>query len=85
MADSGIMSLKQIEQNVAALSEVELKEFSAWFEKYLAETWDRQMEKDAENGNLNRLVENLGIDLANDATQPLEAGFRQRNPAWGSR
>lgn len=78
------MSLKQIEQNVAALSEAELKEFSAWFENYLAEAWDRQMEKDAENGNLDRLVENLGIDLAKDVTEPLEAGFRQRNPAWGS-
>ncbi|GEP43643.1 hypothetical protein [Brevifollis gellanilyticus] len=67
------MTLQQIKQEIAALDDEELKEFSAWLESHLAEVWDRQIEKDANNGTLDRLVHNLGIDLADE-----------RNPRTGS-
>ena len=42
--------VEQIEKSVAALAPEELKAFTAWFEEFQAELWDRQMEADFERG-----------------------------------
>jgi hypothetical protein len=75
------MSLKQLESEVAGLTAAELREFSAWFEQFIADSWDRQIEEDAANGNLDRLVKNLGINLQEDATQPLQTGLDRATPS----
>ena len=49
--------LEQLEKQIAELDESEIKAFRAWFERYDAEIWDRQIESDAKSGKLNRLAE----------------------------
>lgn len=41
------MSIQDIETAVSQLSKEELARFSQWFEGYLADQWDRQIEADA--------------------------------------
>lgn len=71
------MSLKQLESHVAGLTPEELREFSAWFEQFIADTWDKQIEADSLNGNLDQLVKNLGINLDEDETESLRSGLDQ--------
>ena len=40
------MSVQDIETAVARLSKEELTQFSQWFEEYVADEWDRQIEAD---------------------------------------
>ena len=40
------MSVQDIETAVARLSKEELTQFSKWFEEYVADEWDRQIEAD---------------------------------------
>jgi hypothetical protein len=40
------MSLGELENAVTKLPASELSTFARWFEEYLAETWDRQIEED---------------------------------------
>lgn len=49
-------SVEEIEKVVAKLSPKELAEFRAWFAEYDAELWDRQLEKDASEGKLDRFA-----------------------------
>ena len=49
--------LEQLEKQIAELDESEIRAFRAWFERYDAEIWDRQIESDAKSGKLNRLAE----------------------------
>jgi hypothetical protein len=69
------MSLLELENKVSQLPQHELRAFQQWFENYLADQWDRQIEQDAASGKLDRLVERLGIDLDNDATTPMASGW----------
>jgi len=54
---------QEIEQAVAQLPEPELERFRSWFEEFDAEAWDRQFEKDAQSGKLDRLAEEALRDL----------------------
>jgi len=49
--------LEQLEQQIAELDASELKALRAWFERYDAEVWDRQIESDAKSGRLGRLID----------------------------
>jgi len=40
------MSVQEIKSAVAGLSGEELSSFSEWFEEFIAEQWDRQIEAD---------------------------------------
>ena len=44
------MSVQELETAVTHLSREELTTFSQWFEEYLADEWDRQMEADIRAG-----------------------------------
>ena len=50
------MSIQEIETAVERLSADELSLFSQWFEEYVADQWDRQIEKDAAAGRLNDAI-----------------------------
>jgi len=54
---------QEIEQAVAQLPEPELERFRSWFEEFDAGAWDRQFEKDAQSGKLDRLAEEALRDL----------------------
>ena len=60
------MSVQELETAVRQLSRPELSEFARWFEKYLADEWDRQIEADAAAGKLDA--------LADEALREYEAG-----------
>jgi hypothetical protein len=49
--------VEQLEQQIVELDASELRTLRAWFERYDAEVWDRQIESDAKNGKLDRLTE----------------------------
>ena len=40
------MSVQDLETAVTRLSKEELTQFSKWFEEYVADEWDRQIEAD---------------------------------------
>ena len=40
------MSVQDLESAVTRLSQEELARFSQWFEEYVADQWDRQIEAD---------------------------------------
>ena len=46
------MSIEQLESAVSGLAPAELARFSQWFEGFMAEQWDRQIEQDMAAGRL---------------------------------
>ena len=61
-----MMLVQQIKEEVAELSEVQLKEFRSWFEEFDASEWDKQFEKDVTSGKLD--------DIANRAVSDFKKG-----------
>ena len=49
-------SLQQIETEVAALPEPELRQFRSWFDEFDAQNWDRTLKTDINNGKLDSLA-----------------------------
>lgn len=60
------MTVEQLEQAVKSLSSEELHSFSEWFEDFLADRWDAQIEQDIAAGKLD--------DAAAKADEDFEAG-----------
>jgi hypothetical protein len=50
------MSVQDIESEVTALSKQDLAAFTQWFEDFIAEAWDKQMEADVAAGRLDHLA-----------------------------
>ncbi len=50
-------TVQEIQQAVSRLSREDLTHFREWFERYDAEIWDQQFEKDAQSGKLDRFAE----------------------------
>lgn len=62
--------VEQLEQRIAELDPSELKELRAWFERYDADAWDRQIENDSQSGRLRRLIDQaLADDRAGKSTE----------------
>jgi hypothetical protein len=63
--------IERIEQDVQALSPDELAEFRAWFLEYDWAAWDRQLERDVQNGKLDDLAAKALRDHAAGKTTSL--------------
>lgn len=63
--------LEQIEKSVEALSDEEMKAFTAWFEELRWQRWDRQIEEDSKAGRLDKLAEEALADFRAGRTTPL--------------
>jgi hypothetical protein len=50
------VSIQEIESAVAGLSPAELGVFAQWFENFVADEWDKQIEADARSGKLDHLA-----------------------------
>ena len=61
------MSVRDIAENVSRLSETDLVAFRKWFEEFVADQWDRQIEADALAGKLDA--------AARRADEQFEAGL----------
>ena len=65
------MSVAQLESAVKQLPKAELESFAQWFEEYLDEEWDRQIEADAKAGKLNAAIQRADEDFAAGRCTPL--------------
>jgi hypothetical protein len=59
-------TIDKLEKAISELPPDELTKFTAWFEEFLADQWDRQIEADAAAGKLDH--------LAKEANEDFEAG-----------
>ncbi len=50
-------NVNEVVKAVEQLPKDQLKQFREWFQKFDAEAWDEQIEKDAKNGKLDALAQ----------------------------
>jgi hypothetical protein len=65
------MSLQELEKAVAGLSPGDLDAFSQWFEEFLADAWDRQVDADAQAGRLDAAIKQADDDFEAGRCTPL--------------
>ncbi len=65
------MSLQELESAVSQLSGDELAAFARWFEEYLADAWDRQIEADIQAGRLDEAGGRADADFEAGRCEPL--------------
>jgi hypothetical protein len=63
--------LEQIEKSIEALTDEEMKAFAAWFDALRWERWDRQIERDGESGELDRVLDLVRDEIAQGKSSPL--------------
>lgn len=63
--------VEQLEQKIQNLPEEDLVKFRAWFAEFDAKTWDRQIERDVNEGKLDALADKALRDHASGKTRPL--------------
>jgi hypothetical protein len=62
--------VEQLEQRITELNAAELKELRQWFDRYEADLWDREIEKDSKSGKLRRLIDQaISDDRAGHSTE----------------
>ena len=54
------MSVEELESVVSSLPSAELARFSEWFEAFIADQWDRQIEQDMQTGRLDKVLKRAG-------------------------
>jgi hypothetical protein len=62
--------LKDLEREIAALSDDELSEFRRWYADFDARVWDRQLETDVREGALDQLAEEALADHRAGRSRP---------------
>lgn len=65
------MSLQELESAVAKLSPDELSAFTRWFEEFMADAWDQQIEEDIRAGRLDEAGRKADEDFEAGRCTPL--------------
>ncbi len=65
------MSVEELEAVIARLSPADLSAFAEWFEEFMAEAWDKQIESDAKSGKLDRAGRQADQDFEAGRCRPL--------------
>jgi hypothetical protein len=65
------VSIPEIQQTVSELSKEELSRFAAWFEEFMADRWDPQIEADTAAGKLDTLFAKADEDIKAGRFTPL--------------
>lgn len=65
------MTVTEIESAIEKLPPNEVSKLSKWFEAFEARVWDKQIERDLQNGKLQSLIEEAEKDFADGNYQPL--------------
>lgn len=65
------MSLTELEAAVAQLPAGDLAAFSKWFQEYIADAWDRQIEADILAGKLDKAAAQAHADFEAGRCTPL--------------
>ncbi len=67
------MSLEEIKEAIRQLSPSELAEFTAWFEEFQADSWDRQIAEDVEAGRFDNQRQQTWEQNVAGQCRPLQA------------
>jgi hypothetical protein len=65
------VSVIELEQAVSKLQAEELSRFAEWFEEYMADQWDRQIEQDVAAGRLDHIIRKVDADIDAGRATPL--------------
>jgi hypothetical protein len=65
------MSVGELESAASQLSSEELARFSSWYESFMAEKWDREIEQDIETGQLDSAGKRADQDFEFGRCTPL--------------
>jgi hypothetical protein len=65
------MSVKEIETEVAKLPPKDVRAFAQWFEEFLADQWDQQIESDVAAGKLDTIAKKVDKDFEAGLCTPL--------------
>ena len=65
------MSVEQLEQEVAKLGRGQFARFSAWFEQFRADAWDKQIACDSEEGKFDAVFAQIDQELQRGEIRPL--------------
>jgi hypothetical protein len=65
------VSVQELESAVARLSPGELAAFAQWFENFVADEWDKQIDADARSGKLDHLARRADADFEAGRCTPL--------------
>ena len=65
------MSIEELESVVTSLPAAELARFSQWFEEFMADQWDRQIEQDVAEGRLNEALKKADDHFESGRCTPL--------------
>jgi hypothetical protein len=65
------MSVLELEQAISQLPAEELSKFAAWFEEYMADEWDRQIERDVAAGKFDHIIAKVDADIDAGRSTPL--------------
>ncbi len=65
------MDIEELEAAVARLSDEKLAKFSKWFEEFMADQWDRQIEADILAGRLDAAGQRADEDFIAGRATPL--------------
>jgi hypothetical protein len=66
-----VANVAEIEKAVAELPPQELAEFRAWFERFVAERFDRRIEQDGSAGRLDRLADEALVEARSGRAREL--------------
>ena len=65
------MSVQELETAITGLSKEELATFSQWFEEYIADKWDQQIETDIRAGRFDLAGKRVKADYEAGRCTPL--------------
>ena len=65
------MSVHELESEVTRLSKPDLAAFVQWFEDFIADSWDKQIEADAASGKLDHLAKQADAQFEAGRCTPL--------------
>ena len=65
------MSVKDIERAITQLPRHEITELSQWFEEFQNQIWDEKIERDANAGRFDQLIEQAKAQHAAGWSKPL--------------
>jgi hypothetical protein len=65
------MSVVEVEQAISRMTAEELSQFSKWFEEFLADEWDRQIERDVAAGKFDKIIRKVDEDIDAGRSSPM--------------
>lgn len=65
------MSVLELEKAISQLPAEELSQFAKWFEEYMADEWDKQIERDVAAGKFDKIFAKVDADIDAGRSTPL--------------